>query len=360
MSNRTRISILLLLGLFILLCIPSNSNAKHLQQIRYRFIDLGTLGGTYSWSTAINNWGQVVGVAETETGELRAFVWTLNKMKDLQVLDGDIVSGAWSINDRGKVVGYSLLSAFDRRAVLWEHRGTRVLENLGGTFVDAFAINGKGEIVGQSTLPDESYEVAHAVLWNKEGLTDLNPFGSTLSTALSINRKGEIVGAFLTSEGLLQAALWDKHGVYPLGTLGGDESEAYWINDKGEAVGWCELPEGGWHACLWTAYGDTVDLGALDGLYSEAYSINDHGAVVGTSYLDETLETSRAFIWTRKGGMQDLNALVDLPDGVLVAYANGINDFGWIAGTTDSGTACLLIPYRSGKTIKAVRDFLKR
>lgn len=364
MNHRTRISILLILGVFILLCIPSNSDAKHLQQIRYRFIDLGTLGGTTSWSTAINNWGQVVGVSETEAGEFRAFVWTWGKMKDLGVLDGDFISGAWTINDRGQAVGFSLNSAYERRPVLWDRSGLHELETLGGTYTDAFGINRHGEVVGWATLPNETDEIVHAVSWNKKEITDRNPFQSDLSVASSINTKGEMVGAYLTPEGFLAAVLWNKKGVYPLGTLGGDQSEAYWINDKGEAVGWCELPGGGWHACLWTPHGDTVDLGALNGFYSEAYSINDHGAVVGTSYLDETLETSRAFIWTRKGGMQDLNALVDLPDGVLVAHANGINDFGWIAGTSTNNlglySACLLIPYKIGKEKKDHRNSSKR
>jgi probable HAF family extracellular repeat protein len=358
MNNRTRIPILLLLGVFIFFCTASNSDAN---KIRYHYIDLGTLGGQESWATGINNWGQVVGVSETKNrNEYRAFLWTHKKMKDLGILDGDFSSGAWTINDRGQVVGFSLNSAYERRPVLWDHSGLHELETLGGTYSDAFGINRHGEIAGWATLPDETDEIVHAVSWNKRGITDMNPFQSDLSVASSINTKGEMVGAYLTSEGLLRAVLWGKQGVRELGTLGGDESEAYWINDKGEAVGWCELPGGGWHACLWTPHGDTVDLGALDGLYSEAYSINDHGKVVGSVFLDKTLETSRAFIWTRKGGMQDLNTLVDLPDGVLVAHANSINDFGWIAGTTDSGSACLLIPYKSGKEMKALRDSFKR
>jgi probable HAF family extracellular repeat protein len=337
------------------------ASISYANKIRYHYIDLGTLGGQESWATGINNWGQVVGVSETKNrNEYRAFLWTHKKMKDLGILDGDFSSGAWTINDRGQVVGFSLNSAYERRPVLWDHSGLHELETLGGTYSDAFGINRHGEIAGWATLPDETDEIVHAVSWNKRGITDMNPFQSDLSVASSINTKGEMVGAYLTSEGLLRAVLWGKQGVRELGTLGGDESEAYWINDKGEAVGWCELPGGGWHACLWTPHGDTVDLGALDGLYSEAYSINDHGKVVGSVFLDKTLETSRAFIWTRKGGMQDLNTLVDLPDGVLVAHANSINDFGWIAGTTDSGSACLLIPYKSGKEMKALRDSFKR
>ena len=188
----------------------------------------------------------------------------------------------------------------------------------------------------------------------------MTPFQSDFSAASSINKKGEIVGGYLDPEGLFRAVLWGKQGVRELGTLGGDESEAYWINDKGEAVGWCELPGDLRHACLWSSQGDTVDLGALDGLYSEAYSINDRGTVVGTSFLDETLETSRAFIWTREDGMQDLNTLIDLPDEVFVIEAISINDFGWVAGSNNLGTACLLIPYKIGKGMKDHRNSSKR
>ena len=371
MNNRARILIPLFLGVFILLCGAANSDAKHLQKIRYHYIDLGTLGGTFSWSTGINNWGQVVGLSETETGEVRAFVWIWGKMKDLGVLDGDSYSGAWSINDKGRVVGCSGFGN-ERRPVLWDRSGLHELETLGGTYADAFGINRHGEIVGWGSYPGETYyQSSHAVSWNQEGIADMTPFQSDFSVASSINKKGEKVGGYVNadSDGFFRAVLWGKHGVRELGTLGGDESEAYWINDKGEAVGWCDLPEGGWHACLWTPHGDTVDLGALDGSDSAAFSINDHGDVVGTSYFyvdDNTLERSRAFIWTKKNGMQDLNTLVDLPSGVIVAEGNSINDFGWIAGTavaegnSDLFTACLLIPYKNTKEIEALRHFFKR
>ena len=47
------------------------------------------------------------------------------------------------------------------------------------------------------------------------------------------------------------------------------------------------------------------NLGALPGYEnSEAYDINDSGAVVGSS---NGSRGSRAFVWTAKGGMRDLN-----------------------------------------------------
>lgn len=344
--NKISKLLLLMVAAGISLGIVTSAEAKN--KTRYKYYDLGTLGGRISWSTGINNWGHVVGVSETSAPyQFRAFVWAYNGMKNLGVLEADFISGAWGINDRGQIVGFSLNSAFERRAVLWDRTGTRELGNLGGTFADAFALNRQGEIVGQSTLPGESEEVAHAVSWTKKRIKDINPFDSDLSVALSINSRGEMVGTYVTSEGLLRAVWWTKKGVNELGTLGGEQSEAYWINDKGDAVGWCELPDGAWHACLWTSHGDTVDLGVNDGLYSEAYSINRHGEVVGTYYFDDELEEARAFVWSRKDGLRDLSDLtIDLPAGVHVAHANSINDFGWIAGTSSNFTACLLIPVR--------------
>ena len=109
-------------------------------------------------------------------------------------------------------------------------------------------------------------------------------------------------------------------------------------------MGRCDLPGGTWHACLWTPQGDVVDLGALDESYSDAWSINDQGEVVGKYYLNPNWEGARAFLWTRKHGMVDLNTLVEVPDGVILAYANSIDDFGWITGMNNLGTAYLLIP----------------
>ena len=42
--------------------------------------------------------------------------------------------------------------------------------------------------------------------------------------------------------------------------------------------------------------------------------------------------------------MQDLNNLVDLPPGVVLTTAYGINDQGWIVGVASNNHAFLLTP----------------
>ena len=87
------------------------------------------------------------------------------------------------------------------------------------------------------------------------------------------------------------------------------------------------------------------NLGVLTGgyNYSQALSINEWGEAVGECgyiNLEGTIESRGAFIWTAVKGMQDLNTLVvNLPAGVSLACAYGINRNGWIVGVgyfTDS------------------------
>jgi len=70
--------------------------------------DLGTLGGTNSQADAINNTGQIVGWANTFSGDQHAFVWSAGKMVDLNgiasVGPAAALVEATGINDTGQVV----------------------------------------------------------------------------------------------------------------------------------------------------------------------------------------------------------------------------------------------------------------
>ncbi len=72
--------------------------------------DLGTLGGTYSSASWLNARGDVCGVSSLTNGDDHGFFYTGGKMYDLNTLldstsAGWIVSGAWSMNDAGQIVG---------------------------------------------------------------------------------------------------------------------------------------------------------------------------------------------------------------------------------------------------------------
>jgi len=69
-------------------------------------------------------------------------------------------------------------------------------------------------------------------------------------------------------------------------------------------------------------------LGSLDGTaYASALGINDAGQVVGAS--DSALG-ARAFLWTKTGGLQDLNSLIPSTQDVMLVQGVHINNRGQI------------------------------
>src|SRR5215208_6181057 len=86
----------------------------------YTIIDLGTLGGTYSMVSDINDRGQVVGESTiAESFVSHAFLWEAGVAIDLGSLGGN--STAFDINRSGQVVGNSDTAVeLETHAFLWE------------------------------------------------------------------------------------------------------------------------------------------------------------------------------------------------------------------------------------------------
>ena len=130
-------------------------------------MDLGTLGGSLTVASAINDAGQVVGFAETASGDTDAFLYTNGTMNDLGTLGGTIDSYPSSINDAGQVVGQSQTASKTDLAFLYTNGAMTDLNNLlppdsGWTPTDAAAINDAGQIVGTGVHNGE----VHAFLLN--------------------------------------------------------------------------------------------------------------------------------------------------------------------------------------------------
>jgi probable HAF family extracellular repeat protein len=135
-------------------------------QIQYNVTDLGTLGGTVSCASGINNSGQVVGYAYTSEGDYHAFLYDRGEMIDLGTFGGPN-STASAINDSGQVVGYANtvgssplpppLNQPYSHAFLYSGGKMLDLRTLlttsGWRLLDATGINDKGQIVGQGMNP---------------------------------------------------------------------------------------------------------------------------------------------------------------------------------------------------------------
>ena len=137
-----------------------------------------TLGGKLSAANAINNQGQVVGIAQTRQGggHWHAFLWQNGKIRDLGTLGGTL-SEPTAINERGQVIG-SRATGFtgftaNEHAFVWQDGKVTDLGTLRrkDRFSKASAINDQGQIVGVSARcdaqagPRDSECHPRAVLW---------------------------------------------------------------------------------------------------------------------------------------------------------------------------------------------------
>jgi probable HAF family extracellular repeat protein len=222
--------------------------------------DLGTLGGTDAMAQFINERGQVVGWSYTGAPKTsfcnfpmatHSFIWDeKNKIRDIGTLGGSCTE-ATGINNNDVVIGDNVNDQTIQRAFLWKDG---VIQDLGGTIggeqAGAEGVNQFGQVAGFATLAGEV--LYHATLWRRVGeITDLGVLdGDLCSFASSINSKAQIVGASqagtpdngCTFDSSTRASLWEDGSILDLNTLvpSGASLHLQWaqdINDRGEIAG---------------------------------------------------------------------------------------------------------------------------
>ena len=211
-------------------------NSKAIGETHYNVIDLGTLGGRNSVAYAINNNGQIVGLAELASGagnsQYRAtlFDQTGNKNNtNLGILPGYSYSQATTINDKGQIVGSTYGS--NTTVTLFDSTGQGNNINLGTGLNSYGGINNNGKIGGnidgQAALFDITGNKNNINLWVEGDI-------------ISINNNDKAVG-YVYQSGNRRATLFDLSGNgnnVSLDTSFVGESIASRINDSGQIVGY--------------------------------------------------------------------------------------------------------------------------
>ncbi|MGB8932358.1 MAG: hypothetical protein WCC48_14030 [Anaeromyxobacteraceae bacterium] len=286
-------------------------------------IELGTLGGSWSDATALNDSGQVVGTsAISSDAEQHAFSWTqAGGMVDLGVPVGGVGSFARDVNANGQIVGGTTApSGFCKIAVSWTEAAGSVL--IYNDCSHGLAVNGSGQVMGFKY----GWMSPAAFLWTEAGFI----WGEDSYVPAAVNESGQVVGTRSCYRGCPARALLSTlaGGTIDLGTLGGSYAKAGSVNNGGQVVGSSAMAgDAQEHAFLWTPADGMMDLGTLGGTRSAALAVSDNGQVVGWSTTAGDA-VQHAFSWTREGGMRDLT-----PDATW-AQAYAVNDGGQVVGSS--------------------------
>lgn len=86
------------LALLAMLAGPA-AQGQNSQTPRYRVVDLGPLGGTYSQAFYVNSWGVASGQASLADGTWHATIWERGRKKDLGTLGGRDSTGLCADGD---------------------------------------------------------------------------------------------------------------------------------------------------------------------------------------------------------------------------------------------------------------------
>jgi probable HAF family extracellular repeat protein len=267
-------------------------------------------------------------------------------LTDLGLLPGGSASSALAINNRGEIVGLATDSTWSLQRPLWDANTGAIIGMADNFDPSSTAVpehrNDKGEMAGTELINQNLY---FGVSWNFTGqafglppMAGVDPlYGHVHVKAHGINNLGQLVGASKTSSPtfVLHAVLWQIKDAAPqdLGFLGKgayvDYSEAFGINDLGHVVGNSALGTA-IRGFLWRD-GSMINLSSLSGTVSEgtsAVAVNNNGLVVGRSNIFPVTWKYDVANSSSTPVIQQL----PIPTGFFTAVPTAVNDSADVAG----------------------------
>ncbi len=304
------------------------------------FSDLGTLGGTYSYASAVSADGAVVVGNSNISGnsQSHAFRWANGTMADLGTLGGSYSNASNVSADGTVIVGQSSISGnSEYHAFRWANGTMADLGTLGGTYSYASAVSADGAVVvGNSNISGNSQ--SHAFRWANGTMADLGTLGGSFSGARDVSADGTVIvgQSSISGNSEYHAFRWVGGLMSDLGTLGGTNSNARAVSADGAVVVGNSNTNGNaeYHAFRW-ANGTMADLGTLGGTYSNASAVSADGAVVVGSSAIGGNSQSHAFRWAEITGMERVADWVvneggAVPTGYMLDQATGVSADGTV------------------------------
>lgn len=326
-------------------------------------LDLGTLGGSDAFATAVTPDGAVVvGMATTPSEDGRAFRWSeFGGLEDLGVLapGNPPASIAYAVSADGNVV-VGVSHRFGRpTAFRWDaNAGLTSLGTLGGLYSQSLAVNADGSIIVGTSYT--STQQQHAFRWIQGlGMTSLSPTGYGASAATAIDRCSGVVFGFAQPPegGGSVAGRWDVNGVWQtLVAVPNGSASAVAASCGGEVVlGAIQMPGvSGQRAFLQATAGEVRHVLLPQSTQIEPRAISGDGHVAGGGMYVLGDPKARAWVWTEPRGGMDLKTALEV---------SGIDLTGWmiesIAGISADGTVLVGSGYKDGRR-RAIRvsDFV--
>ena len=153
------------------------------------------MGGPSSEARSINDSGAVTGWGINAGNKIKGFLYKSGTLTELGHLNPLVqVSQGYALNKFDQAVGTTYDADIHTAGVLWENDTTTHLGFLpGGTYAYAYGINDAKEVVGFSATTVPSFTI-HTFLWKDGVMTDLGTLGGLRSMAWAINNKGQVVG----------------------------------------------------------------------------------------------------------------------------------------------------------------------
>lgn len=171
----------------------------HLQPLR-------SLGGTFGFALAINNYDQVVGYSSIRLGSwswAKPCLWQKGKITSL----AEGIGWAFDLNNLTQIVG-SVDFGYGQEAFIWQDG---IISLLGPGY--AYGINDLGQVVGFYSLGE--IIVPFTIIGNQ---TMILPSLGDSALALKINNRAQIVGYSQTKAGD-RAVIWENGQVVDLNLL---------------------------------------------------------------------------------------------------------------------------------------------